>query len=108
MDSGMLGGIAGSILGVCGALFGTYCSIKNTAGPRERRFMIQNALIAWILIALFVALVLLLPNPYKWLIFIPYGTLLPIAITVCNRKQRQIKAEEAKIGEASQTNQTME
>ena len=94
MDGGLVGGITGGILGLAGGAIGTYASIKNTAGPRERQFMVRTAVIAWALITLFVILLFVLPNPYRWLLWIPYGVALPLAIVSLNRKQHAIRSEE--------------
>ena len=53
MDAGLIGGIVGGVIGVLGGLLGTYFSIKNTAGPRERTFMIRVAVVAWLLVTAF-------------------------------------------------------
>lgn len=95
MDAGLLGGIVGSVLGLAGGVVGTYFSIKNTNGPRERAFMIQAAVVCWIAIAVFLALLLLLSNPYRYLLWIPYGILLPLGIVYGNRRQREIREDEA-------------
>lgn len=42
MDGGTVGGIIGGIIGLAGGAVGTYASIKNTGGPRERQFMVGN------------------------------------------------------------------
>jgi len=94
MDGGLVGGITGGILGLAGGAIGIYASIKNTAGPRERQFMVRTAVIAWALITLFVILLFVLPNPYRWLLWIPYGVALPLAIVSLNRKQHAIRSEE--------------
>ena len=95
MNMGFLGGIIGGLIGVIGGLVGTYFSIKNTNGPKERRFMIKAAIIGWVGIAIFLILIFLIPSPYRWFLWIPYCILLPIAIIVCNKRQAQIRAEEA-------------
>ena len=41
---GLIGGIVGGIIGVAGGLLGTYFSIKNTNGPRERAFVIKASM----------------------------------------------------------------
>jgi hypothetical protein len=74
---------------------GTYFSIKNTGGPRERAFMIRLSAIAWVTISLFLLALWALPQPYKWLLWIPYGVALPLAIAWGNRRQLRIRAEEA-------------
>ena len=94
MDAGTVGGIIGGVLGLAGGAVGTYASIKNTGGPRERQFMVRAAVAAWIGITLFLALLFVLPSPYRWLIWIPYGVTLPLAIVSLNRKQQAIRSEE--------------
>ena len=94
MAPGLVGGIVGGVIGLLGGAVGTYFSIKNTAGSRERRFMIQVAIVAWIAISAFVAALLLLPRPYNFLLWIPYGIALPLGISWCNRRQQLIRREE--------------
>ena len=94
MDPGIAGGLIGGGLGVIGGAIGTYASIKNTFGPRERRYMIRVSVVGWIAITLFVLLLLVLPNPYRFFLWIPYAVGLPSAIISCNRKQRAIRAKE--------------
>jgi hypothetical protein len=94
MDVGTVGGIIGGVLGLAGGAAGTYASIKNTGGPRERQFMVRAAVAAWVGITLFLALLFVLPNPYRWLIWIPYGVALPLAIISLNRKQQAIRSDE--------------
>ena len=94
MDVGTVGGIIGGIIGVAGGVVGTYASIKNTGGPRERQFMVRTAIAAWVGITLFVVLLFVLPSPYRWLIWIPYGVALPLAIISLNRKQQAIRSDE--------------
>ncbi|MCF7855776.1 MAG: hypothetical protein K9N51_13325 [Candidatus Pacebacteria bacterium] len=93
---GWIGGILGGIIGLIGGIIGTYFSIKNTNGPRERSFMIRSAVIFWVGGIIFLTLLLALPNPYRWFVWIPYGILLPLAITFGNRKQQAIRLEESR------------
>lgn len=95
MNAGVIGGIAGGVVGLAGGIIGTYFGIKNTAGPRERAFMIRVAVVTWVLIAAFLAGMLLIPQPYKWLLWIPYGFVLAAGIRWGNRRQQQIRAEES-------------
>lgn len=95
MDAGLVGGIVGAVIGILGGAVGTFFSIKNTAGPRERRFMIRVAIVAWIAVSAFVAGLLLLPRPYNFLLWIPYAIALPLGILWCNRRQRLIRGEES-------------
>ena len=98
MDAGLIGGVVGGAVGVLGGAVGTYFSIKNTSGPRERRFMVQAALIAWVAVTAFVVGILMLPRPFNFLLWIPYGIALPLGITWCNRRQQAIRVEEGAVG----------
>lgn len=91
----------GGALGVAGGVIGTYFSIKNTNGPRERRFMVKGAVVMWIGVSIFLALVFLLPYPYRWFLWIPYGPALVLGIIFGNKRQAQIRAEES--GPATQS-----
>ncbi|RPI71770.1 MAG: hypothetical protein EHM45_23090 [Desulfobacteraceae bacterium] len=95
MNAGLVGGIIGGVIGLAGGAVGTYFSIKNTNGPRERAFMIKTSIITWVAIILFLGLMFLLPNPYRYLLWIPYGILLPLGIVYGNRVQQRIRKEES-------------
>jgi hypothetical protein len=95
VDVGLIGGIAGGVIGLAGGVVGTYFSIKNTAGPRERSFMVRVSAIGWVAITVFLAGLLLLPKPYNWLLWVPYGIALPLSIRALNQRQREIRTEEA-------------
>jgi MFS family permease len=96
MYAGLIGAIVGCVLGLAGGIIGTYFSIKNTNGPKERAFMVRAAVIGWIAIGIFLALLLILPSPYRYFMWIPYGILLPIGIIFGNKRQAKIRAEESK------------
>ncbi|MGD9127932.1 MAG: hypothetical protein PVH19_11195 [Planctomycetia bacterium] len=93
--AGLVGGIAGSVIGLIGGVIGTYFSIKNTNGPKERRFMIRASVVFWLVIFLFFALLFSLPNPYRFLVFAPYGILLAWGIRYINKNQQQIRKQES-------------
>jgi hypothetical protein len=101
MDPGLIGGIVGGVIGVLGGLVGTYFSIKNTAGPRERAFMIQVSVVAWLAVTVFLIGLLMLPRPFNFLLWVPYGVALPLGILWCNRRQRALRVEEAAVNGAS-------
>ena len=92
---GWIGGVVGGVLGVAGGIVGTYFSIRNTNGPHERAFMIKSAVVGWIAILVFLGLLLMLPNPYRWFLWIPYSILLPIGILYGNRRQQAIRQAES-------------
>lgn len=95
MSSGWVGGIAGGLLGLLGGIIGTYFSIRNTNGPRERAFMVKASAVCWCGIVLFLGLMFLLPNPYRQLLWIPYAILLPLGIVYGNRAEQRIRREES-------------
>lgn len=95
VNAGLIGGIIGGLLGLLGGAAGTYFSIRNTSGPRERAFMIRVAIVAWIVITAFLIGLLMLPPPFNFLLWVPYGIALPLGIVWCNRRQRTIRTEEA-------------
>jgi len=93
--TGLIGGIGGSVIGLMGGALGTYFSIKNTAGPRERAFMIKAAALAWVAVTAFLAAMWFTPSPYRFLLWLPYLVALPWAIRAGNRRQDRIRREEA-------------
>ena len=95
MHPGMIGGIAGGLIGLAGGIFGTYFSIKNTIDPCERAFVIKASIICWVAIFVFLGLLLTLPTPYKWFMWVPYSILLPLGIIYSNEKLQSIKQEES-------------
>jgi Ca2+/Na+ antiporter len=95
MEAGIIGGILGGVLGTLGGAIGTWCSIRNTRGPRERAFMVRASVVAWIAIIVFLALLLLLPHPYRLWMWVPYGILLPFGIMRLNRRLAEIRAGES-------------
>ncbi len=96
MDTGLIGGLVGSVIGVMGGLVGTFLSIRNTSGPREKAFTVKASIICWIAIIVFLALLFLLPTPWRFFLWIPYGILLPLGIVIWNRTQQGIREEESR------------
>lgn len=94
MDAGLVGAIIGSVIGVAGGAIGTYFSITNTNGPMERAFMVKVSVIAWVAILLFLGLMMLLPSPYRFLLWIPYAVLLPLGIIKTNKRVTEIRESE--------------
>lgn len=92
---GMWGAVIGCLLGLGGGVAGTYLSIKNTRGYAQRRFMIKAAVVTWISLALFLGLLIGLPFPYGFIMWVPYGIFLPMGITYMNRRLQQIAVRES-------------
>lgn len=94
MNAGLIGGIIGGLIGLIGGIVGTYFSIKNTNSPKEKQFMIKVSIIFWVFSIIFITSLLLLPSPYKWFLWIPYGIFLPLGIVFINKRIAKIKQEE--------------
>ena len=94
MHLGIIGAVIGGICGFLGGIIGTYFSIKNTDSHRERTFVIKAVVVCWLVIILFLTLLLTIPQPYNWLVWIPYGILLPFGIRFWNSKQTEIRRQE--------------
>lgn len=91
---GIIGGIAGALLGISGGLVGTYFGIRNTAGPRSKRFLIRVSIIAWIFVALFLTVLLLMPADYKVFAWIPYAIILALGIIYINKRLNKLTVED--------------
>jgi hypothetical protein len=96
MNAGWIGGIAGGAIGLLGGIVGTYFSIRNTRGPRERAFMVKASALCWIGIGLFLGLMFALPHPHRYLLWIPYAIVLPLGILRINRTQQRIRQAESR------------
>ena len=92
---GWIGGIAGSLLGLAGGIIGIYFTIKNTNGPRERRFTIKASAACLVALILFLVLMFAIPRPYNALLWIPYAILLPLGIKYWNKTQLEIRIKES-------------
>lgn len=92
---GLVGGVAGGVIGIMGGIVGTYISIKNTAGPRERAFVIKASVLAWVVVASFLAGLWLVPSAYRPLLWLPYMLMLMPGSHILNRRQEEIRREEA-------------
>lgn len=94
MDPGVIGGIAGGVIGGVGGAIGTYFGIVRTKSSAERKMMIRAAVVCWIAVLVFLVLLLWLPSPWRYLLWIPYGIALPLGIRWMNREQQRIRSEE--------------
>lgn len=95
---GLIGGIAGAVIGLGGGILGTYMSIKHTHTPRERRFVIRLVVGFWLILGGWIGLPLLLvladvlPLAFFWVLMLPYFFLLGPFIQWANRRQAAIRA----------------
>jgi hypothetical protein len=91
---GIVGGTVGSVVGIAGGAIGTWFSIRNTRGPRERSFVIKASLVCWVAVTAFVVGLMVLPSPQRFFFWIPYAILLPLGISLFNRKQAELRRGE--------------
>jgi len=91
---GMIGGIVGGVLGVVGGAVGTYFSISRAKGDAARAFMIKSSVVGWIVVSIFVAAILLLPPPWKHLVWVPYGLFLPLGIGYVNKRLAKLESKD--------------
>ena len=96
MHPDFIGVASGILIGLLGGIAGTYYSIKNASGSRERDFMVKSAVVIWIAVIIFGILMVVLDSPYRYFLWIPYGIGMPLGIIYINRKQRRIRQEEDK------------
>ena len=91
MDKLLNPGIIGSCIGILGGVVGTYFSIHNTKTPVERRFMVRKAIWTWLGVTAFLAALFLIPIPCRWLAWLSYAIIFPLAIRHMNRRQSAIR-----------------
>jgi hypothetical protein len=62
MDANLIAGVAGGVIGLMGAGVGTFFSIRNADGPRERALMLRLAALGWLWVAALTGWLLLAPR----------------------------------------------
>ncbi len=93
MHPGLIGAIAGSLIGVMGGAIGTYFSIKNATQPRERALMIRFAGFGVLWMAALIAWLFLMPRPLAqaaFLFSLPVLAVIPWG----NRKLARARAQD--------------
>jgi MFS family permease len=91
----LVGAIAGTAVGVLGGIVGTYLSIKNTRGSRERALAVRASLLCWALVIAFGVGMWLIPHPQRHWLWLPYAILLTVGIVAWNRRWLQIRHQES-------------
>jgi hypothetical protein len=93
----MIGAVLGTVVGIGGGIFGTYCSIKNTTTATERRFMVGYAIVIWLAIIFliflpgFLSLLGIIPSWSQWALFVLFFLLLVPSIGWANRRQATLR-----------------
>lgn len=85
----------GPLLGLAGGIYGSWNTIRQTKGPRERAFAVRMSWLMFFVLTAWLVLLLITPQPYNWLWWIPYGIMLPLFIRHFNRRQQELREEEA-------------
>lgn len=93
MDAAAVGAIIGGVIGLAGALIGTYFAVKQTNGPRERRFMRRASLAAWLVLLVFAAVMIFVPSVRTWG-WMPACALVVFGVPLVNRRQQYIRQYE--------------
>jgi Ca2+/Na+ antiporter len=88
-------GVIGVLVGVVGGVVGTAASIRHTAGPKERRFVVRCSALVWSSSAVFLALLFALPPLYRWYVWVLYAILLPIMIVSWSHRRRELRVRDA-------------
>ena len=83
---GIIGGIAGCVIGCIGGAIGTYCSIKRAKNEASRSFIKKASFVSWLLIVFFLAALLLIPRPWNFLAWLPYGFVMAFGIRYMNKR----------------------
>jgi hypothetical protein len=93
MNIGVIGGIAGSILGLAGGVAGAYRAYRRAKGPRERRFVVWASTALLGCVALYLTALFLAPK-VRAAVFMAYAVVLSITIISMNRRHGIIQREE--------------
>ena len=93
--AGWIGPIVGGGVGLLGGLIGTYFTVRNAKGPRERAFAIKASILCWVFVGLFITGMVLVPPWYNLLLVVPYVVGLVFGIRKFNEVQIRIRTEES-------------
>jgi hypothetical protein len=90
----LVGAIGGSAIEVLGGVVGTWFSIRNTNGPRERCFVVRASVLCWLAGTAFLGTLWFTPFSFQAPLWLPYMAALHPAIHAWNRRQDQIRKED--------------
>ena len=94
MESGTYAEIWGVVVLILGGALATAVSLANTRGPRERAFVAKVCAGGWVAAIALVAGLVLIPRPFGFLLWLPFGIAVPLALTKARRHQQQIRTAE--------------
>lgn len=79
MHPGLIGAIAGGLIGMMGGAIGVYVSLKHATRPRERSLMIRFASLTALWLLVLVAWLFLMPPPWgPWALALSLPALLVV------------------------------
>ncbi len=88
---GLIGGVGGSIAGIAGGIFGTWCSFRNVKTRAEKSLILGYLVACWATVTLFLVALFVTPPPYNWLWWIPFATLMTYGVNRLNREQKLMR-----------------
>ncbi|MBI4244331.1 MAG: hypothetical protein HY606_09605 [Planctomycetes bacterium] len=89
--SGIIGAVVGSLIGIFGGAYGTYCSYKSAKTNSERKFVILFSLIIIFVVGIDLLLLFILPSSYSWIVFAVFPFWLFPLIFWGNIKLKQLR-----------------
>lgn len=93
------------VVAICGGAVAAWLNIQACPGPRERRLVGLCTLMIWLLIGLLLWLMVVVPSPGRYLLIVPYFTVLPwfiYRVSVRRQKLRVLeRMESQKAGRAT-------
>ncbi|MBB4284668.1 hypothetical protein [Roseospira goensis] len=94
---GWIGGIAGTLIGLAGGAYGSWCSIRNARPGPPRRFMVWSVVILWLVLGVLMGLIGLvvagmLPRWTVWVAQTAFLLALGPAIVLGNRHLSRLEA----------------
>ena len=97
---GLIGGLAGSAIGIAGGIYGTRRSLRMTKTPAERKFVARLAAWIWIALIAFIAIPLALamfdviPMWGYWIAFAAFFAVMGPVAARANRRQMELRNTE--------------
>lgn len=82
----------GPAIGIAGGAFGVWNSLRKCESDQERRVIWKWTWVLTLGILLMLTVLFLVPAPWGWFAWIPYGAFLPLSINACNRQLHQARA----------------